>query len=53
MLNDLKHEIDSKFDALRQDMSEQNNSTQKAVAALRSEITQIHTLFKNHTGGYS
>jgi hypothetical protein len=52
-INDLKHEIDSKFDSLREDINDQNTATQKAVVGLRAEINNIHTLFKNHTGGYS
>jgi hypothetical protein len=52
MLNDFKHEIDSKFDALRTDLSSQQNSTQKSIAAVRAEIATLRTLFKNHSRGY-
>lgn len=52
MLNDFKHEIDSKFDALRTDLSSQQNSTQKSIAAIRAEIATLRTIFKNHSRGY-
>jgi hypothetical protein len=52
MLNDFKHEMDSKFDALRTDLSSQQSSTQKSIAAIRAEISTLCTLFKNHAGGY-
>jgi hypothetical protein len=52
-LNDLRLELASKFEALREDMSSQNAATQKAVASIRAEINRISTLFHNHTGGYT
>jgi hypothetical protein len=51
MLNDLKHELDSKFDALRQDFSEQTSSTQKSIAACKSQINELFELFKVHNVG--
>ena len=47
-LQDLKHELDSKFDGLRDDISNQNSSTQKAIAACKAQINELYALFKAH-----
>jgi hypothetical protein len=48
IINDLRLELDSKFDALREDISNQQNSTQKAVASCKAQINELYHLFKTH-----
>jgi hypothetical protein len=47
-INDLRLELDAKFDGLKEDMSSQNQATQKAVAGLRGEIANLYSLWKSH-----